>query len=71
MKDDEKLLLQKMLERGREMTPSAWEIAESIEMPYKRARYILRDKWTKKNWYNYGTSWRVGWLEYPEVNVSV
>ncbi len=65
MKDDERLLLQKLKERGPIDLdlPSAWDIAQSIGMPYKRARYILRIKWLRKGWYNYGVSWRVGWLE--------
>ncbi len=62
MKEDEKLLLSKLKKRTG-MKPSAWEIAKSIGMDYKRARYILRDKWTKKGWYGYGVSWRVGWLK--------
>ena len=70
MKADEELLLQKLIERGDNMTPSAWQIAQSIGMAYKRARYILRDKWTKKGWYNYGVSWRVGWLEREFLDIS-
>ncbi len=62
MKPDEKLLLQRMVEQGEAMSPSAWEIAQSIGMAYKRARFILRDKWARKDWYDYGIAWRVGWL---------
>ena len=64
MKDDERELL-KLLQRrgGRSLSfPTAWEFAESIGISYKRARYILRDKWPEKNWYEYGVSWRAGWL---------
>ena len=65
MKDDERLLPQKLRERGPiELDlPSAWDIAQSIGMHYKRARYILRKKWPSKGWYEYGISWRAGWLE--------
>jgi len=71
MKADEIQLLQKLTERGGVMTPSAWEIAQSIGMPYKRARYILQNKWICKGWYEYGVSWGTGWLteEAPPVHV--
>jgi len=66
MKPDEAELLAKIRQRGAVMgpeTPGAWQIAESLGMPYKRAQYILRDKWgDKKGWYEYGVSWRYGWL---------
>ena len=62
MKEDERLLLKKLKERGRGLQPSALEISKSINMAYKRARYILRDKWERKGWYDCGVSWRVGWL---------
>jgi len=62
MKPDEELLLQKMKERGRSRTPSNEEIIQSIGMPIKRARYLLRDKWVGKNWWEYGVSWRTGWI---------
>ena len=62
MKVDERRLLEKLIDRDNDIPISSWEIAQSIGMHYKRARYILRDKWTAKEWYEYGVSWRVGWL---------
>ena len=63
MKQDERLLLSKLQERGANVVvPYTIDIVNEIGMPYKRARYILRDKWTRRNWYEYGVSWRVGWL---------
>lgn len=66
MKPDEESLMLKLIKRGKSPRPSAWEVAESVGMPYKRARYILRDKWTGRGWYDYGISWRGGWLT-PEM----
>lgn len=61
MKADEALLLKELRGRGKLLQPSALEISEYLGIPYKRARYIFL-KWTDKNWYEYGVSWRVGWL---------
>lgn len=41
---------------------SIWVIAQDLGIPYKRARYIVRDKWARKGWVEYGVSWRRAWL---------
>ena len=65
MKEDEKLFLQELQKRGKLsvefIRESAFRISERLDIPYKRARYICL-KWSGKGWYEYGVSWRVGWL---------
>jgi hypothetical protein len=62
MKADERQLLERLVARGHEaMRPSAVGLSQSLNMNYKRARYIFL-KWTDRNWFDYGVSWRVGWL---------
>ena len=65
MKEDEHLLLKALQKRGlsqkKFMEESTLKISERLNIPYKRARYICF-KWTNKGIYNYGVSWRVGWL---------
>jgi len=65
MKEDEKLLLKALQKRGRSqerlMEESTLTISERLNIPYKRARYICL-KWSGKDIYDYGVSWRGGWL---------
>lgn len=41
---------------------AGWEVARQLGMHYKRARYLFRDKWADREWWDYGVSWRHGWL---------
>lgn len=29
---------------------------------------MTRDKWGRKDWYEYGVSWRVGWLNSSKID---
>ena len=66
VKADEKLFLKELQKRGpgpvTHICESVLNISERLNIPYKRARYICL-KWTDKDWFSYGVSWRVGWLE--------
>ena len=37
-------------------------LSQDQSMPYKRARYLVRDKWVNKGWVDYGVSWRCAFL---------
>ena len=46
-------------------------LCDEVGMHWKRARYILRDKWAdRRDWYDYGTGWSSGWLT-PEGMVAL
>jgi hypothetical protein len=63
MKDDEKRLLgtlQAMTNYG-ETKPYTGDVVEFLEIPVKRAAYIL-EKWVSKDMYQYGVSIFTGWL---------
>ena len=57
MKEDEKKLLQLIFAGS---TPCA--ALTYLGIPLNRARYLLEDKWSQKDWYDYGVSWDLGWL---------
>ena len=58
MKEDEKILLVNCWKR--DAFPE--DIAKEIGMHPRRLAYIL-DKWTRKDWYNWGVRLEIGWLE--------
>lgn len=37
-------------------------LSQDQNMPYKRTRYLVRDKWVNKGWVDYGVSWRCAFL---------
>ena len=55
LKDDERRLIDIILPTG--ILPEV-----VIGIPWKRIRYILRDKWSGKDWWSYGVHWSRGWL---------
>ncbi len=63
MKPDEKSLFNAVQEqqRSEDATVDLVAISESLAIPYKRARYLTR-KWSDKDLYEWGVSWRWGWL---------
>lgn len=64
-KMDERRLIEAMM-YGRTRSGSlgtAWQLADDLGIPYKRARYIIRDKWLSRGWVDYGVSWRCATLE--------
>ncbi len=58
-KNDECQLL-KVLKASHQ--PYVRDIVESLQIPPKRAEYIL-DKWVSRGWYEYGVSIFAGWLQ--------
>lgn len=71
MRDDEKRFLVDIYRRCHNgyMKKDGMSVKELIQedgfyMHYKRALYLL-EKWSRKGWYEWGVSIRVGWLQ-PE-----
>jgi hypothetical protein len=63
MKTDEKKLLEMLQKRTAEdpNQPYVRQLVIDLGMNEKRAAYIL-EKWTNKDWYNYGVNVLAGWL---------
>lgn len=72
VKMDERRLLGVMLYNNRKpgLLGTTWQLAEDLGIPYKRARYIVRDKWGGRCWVEWGVSWRCAWLEPAGVEVA-
>lgn len=58
---DEILLWQRYQNTRGDDEPSLLEVADELGMAYKRVRYLAL-KWGRKDLYDWGVSWRVGWL---------
>jgi len=63
VKDDEKELLERLQKRtSKDVNPPyVRQLVADIGMNEKRAAYILQ-KWSDKQWYDYGISVMAGWL---------
>lgn len=59
-KSDEILFAERILEQDRARV-DVYAIMEDIDMPEKRAAYIL-DKWTKKGAWEWGVNVMFGWV---------
>ena len=67
MKDDETKLLRLVYE-NQNLTPRAI-MNSGIGIHHKRCRYFL-DKWSDKDWYDYGVSVDLGWLTNKGIEVA-
>lgn len=71
MKDDERQFLIDFYRRRKNtrLWPRDLINEPGFVMPHKRAWYIL-EKWSNKDWYNYGTTLDLGWLTEKGIEVA-
>lgn len=64
MKLDEKLLLVTIYANSKNatLTPEIRRVTAALGIPVNRAEHLLQ-KWSEKDWFNYGVSVWGGWLE--------
>jgi len=65
VKDDARAFLNALLAAHDNQLETRSEVRlviESYPMPWKRKRFLLRDKWSDRGWWNYGVTWASGWL---------
>lgn len=69
MKDDEKQFLIDIYNGLKnKLSPRYIINQENFYMNHKRAWYLL-EKWTNKDWYDYGVTLDLGWLTDKGVNI--